>query len=286
MNFYDRNDDWQKMIKNKQYVIFMLLLVSIFNFTDHMIFSLLMEPIKIDLSLSDTQLGLLSGLAFAIFYCLLGLPIARWADRGNRVTIISIAIITWSGMTALCGLATNFVQILFCRIGVGAGEAGCTPPSHSLISDYYSRAERPKAMSFFMMGAPLGILVGYLLGGWINELYGWRTAFISLGIPGVVIGFLVKSTVMDPRTSKRSRHELGSYMDEKPELPPITNVVSALLGNTTFLHLAAALALMYFVGYGIGQWQPAYFIRVHGMQSGELGIWLAISGGLGGAIGV
>jgi len=264
----------------------MLLLVSIFNFTDHMIFSLLMEPIKIDLSLSDTQLGLLSGLAFAIFYCLLGLPIARWADRGNRVTIISIAIITWSGMTALCGLATNFVQILFCRIGVGAGEAGCTPPSHSLISDYYSRAERPKAMSFFMMGAPLGILVGYLLGGWINELYGWRTAFISLGIPGVVIGFLVKSTVMDPRTSKRSRHELGSYMDEKPELPPITNVVSALLGNTTFLHLAAALALMYFVGYGIGQWQPAYFIRVHGMQSGELGIWLAISGGLGGAIGV
>lgn len=269
---------------NKRYVISILLVVSVFNFTDHMIFALLMESIKAELLLSDTQLGFLSGLAFVVFYCTLGIPIARWADRSNRVTIIALSVAVWSAMTALCGMATSFFQLLLFRIGVGAGEAGCTPSSHSLIADYFSREQRPRAMSIFMMGAPLGVFFGYLLGGWINELYGWRTAFMVLGLPGVLLGLWVKLTIHEPRTAS-----VPNAVSDNPipkNIPPIFEIIKTLWLKRTFRHITIALSLLYFVGYGTSEWQPAFFMRTHAMQSGELGTWLAVIGGIGGAVGV
>lgn len=273
-------------MSNKRYLLALLLLVSLFNFTDHMIFALLMQSIKEDLFLSDTQLGLLSGLAFAVFYCTLGIPIARWADRGNRITIISISVAIFSAMTALCGLATGFTQLLLFRIGVGAGEAGCTPSSHSLISDYFSRANRAKAMSIYMMGAPLGMLVGYLVGGWVNELYGWRIVFLVLGVPGVILGVIVKLTLRDPRENLAVDKLSSQQEAQAVVLPSIAETLRALYQKRTFRHLTIALSLLYFVGYGTGQWQPAFFMRTHAMNSGELGIWLALTSGIGGTIGV
>ena len=266
-------------IDNKRYIVAILLAVSTFNFLDHQILALLMQPIKEDMSLSDSQLGFLSGIAFVIFYCTLGIPIARWADRGNRITIISLSVVIFSGMTALFGMATNFWQLLLCRIGVGIGEAGTTPPSHSLIADHFTAKERPQAMAFFMMGAPLGVVLGFFFAGWINELYGWRTAFFALGLPGVLLGLLVKLSLKDPREDRGknigSTIEIGNQSEA--EIPPsFTATLAILWQQKTYRYLLVALSLAYFIGYGLGQWIPAFFMRTHGLKSGELGTCLAV----------
>src|SRR4029077_107700 len=141
-----------------------------------------------------TQLGLLSGIAFALFYSVMGIPIARWADRGNRITIITLTTALWSAAVALCGMAGNFSQLLLIRVGVGVGEAGCVPPAHSLISDYFTRAERPRAASRYMLGVPFGLGFGYFAAGWLNELYGWRLTFLILSFPGLLLAVLAKFT--------------------------------------------------------------------------------------------
>ncbi|MDE0952865.1 MAG: MFS transporter, partial [Halioglobus sp.] len=171
----------------KHYVLIIMMLVYACNALDRQILSVLLEPIKQDLGLSDTQLGLLSGMGFALFYATMGVPIARWADRHSRVNLISVAIVLWSGMTALSGAASNFLQLGLARVGVGVGEAGCTPPAHSLIADYFESGERVRAMAIYSLGLPIGVALGYLLGGWINEIYGWRMAFICVGLPGLVL---------------------------------------------------------------------------------------------------
>src|SRR5262245_48633034 len=160
----------------RRYALILLLLVLTSSHVDRQILAILLEPIKHELVLSDTQLGFLSGIAFAIFYATLGIPIAMWADRGNRRNIITLALATWSGMTVLCGLAANFWQLALARIGVGIGEAGSSPPSHSMISDMYPPAERATAMGIFSLGVNFGLLIGFLVGGWINQWYGWRAA--------------------------------------------------------------------------------------------------------------
>jgi len=157
-----------------------------------------MQGIKQDLHLTDTQLGTLSGIAFALFYSVMGIPIARWADRGNRVNIVSLAAALWSVLVALCGLAQTFVQLLLLRIAVGVGEAGCIPPSNSLIADYFSREERPRALSIYLLGGPLSMVIGYFGVGWFNELYGWRIAFLMIGIPGVVVAAIARFTLRSP----------------------------------------------------------------------------------------
>ena len=164
-----------------QYVLGVLLVVYIFNFVDRQILAILAQSIKTDLGLTDTQIGLLSGLAFGIFYATLGIPIARLADRYSRVNIISICLAIWSAMTALSGLAGNFWQLLLARIGVGIGEAGGSPPSHSLLADYFPVNERATALGIYAIGIPVGILFGNLAGGWINEYFGWRNAFLVVG---------------------------------------------------------------------------------------------------------
>ncbi|MDA1075835.1 MAG: MFS transporter, partial [Proteobacteria bacterium] len=175
----------------RNYALFVLFLGYVVNFVDRSILSILIEPIKADLELTDTQLGFLGGLAFAVFYSTLGIPIAALADRWSRVKVLSIAIVIWSGMTAICGLATNFWQLLIARIGVGVGEAGASPPSHSLISDYFPLASRATALSIYALGIPIGSMVGNAVGGWGADTIGWRYTFMLVGLPGVAIAMLL-----------------------------------------------------------------------------------------------
>jgi predicted MFS family arabinose efflux permease len=184
---------------NIRYALWLLLAIYTLNFVDRQIVAVLGEDIKRDLSLTDTQLGLLGGLAFAVFYTVLGIPIARFAERGNRVGIISAALVVWSGFTALCGTAGNFVQILLYRFGVGVGEAGCTPPAHSLISDYVRPEKRASALALYSMGVPIGTFGGFAIGAIIAANYGWRAAFFIVGIPGIILGLLAFFTLKEPR---------------------------------------------------------------------------------------
>ena len=160
----------------RNYALGILVIVYTFNFIDRNILSILLQSIKTDLNLSDTSLGLLSGFAFAAFYATLGIPIAKYADRGNRRNLISISLAVWSLMTAISGLAQNFLHLLLARIGVGIGEAGCSPPAHSMISDYFPANKRSTALGIYSLGIPFGIMFGLFAGGWIDEMFGWRAA--------------------------------------------------------------------------------------------------------------
>src|SRR5215203_3792461 len=182
-----------------QYVMWLLLGIYIVNFLDRQVLNILSEDIKTELRLSDTQLGLLGGVAFALFYTVLGIPIARLAERKNRARIIGTSVFVWSGFTALCGQATSFWQLALCRFGVGAGEAGCTPPAHSLIVDYVPKERRASALAFYSMGTPIGTLAGLVLGGLVADAYGWRAAFLVAGVPGILFSILAFTTLKEPR---------------------------------------------------------------------------------------
>jgi predicted MFS family arabinose efflux permease len=197
----------------RQYALGVLVVVYTFNFIDRQILSILLEPIKAELGLSDGQLGLLAGFAFAAFYATLGIPIARYADRSNRRTLIAAALAIWSGMTALSGLAQNFWQLLVARIGVGVGEAGCSPPAHSMLADYYPATQRATALGIYSLGIPVGIMFGFVAGGWMNEFFGWRAAFFVVGIPGVLLAVLVRFTVQEP---ERGMSEGRSIIGNQP----------------------------------------------------------------------
>lgn len=266
--------------KYRRYVLGVLVVVYIFNFLDRQIVTILAEPIKNDLGLSDTQIGLMTGLAFAIFYTVLGIPIARLADRANRVTIISGALVIWSGMTALCGLAQNFAQILAARIGVGVGEAGCSPPAHSLIADYYPPNERSSALSIYALGIPIGSLLGLLAGGWVAEFYGWRMAFLVVGLPGVALAVVLKLTVMEPI---RGMSDPPSKTEATQ--PPLAHTIRTLISNRTIFHIAMGGALTSFVGYGLGQWLPAFFIRLHDMGIAQTATYYGLVNGIASMLG-
>lgn len=263
-----------------RYAVGILTVIYVFNFADRQILSILMQPIKQEMQLSDTQLGFLSGVAFALFYATLGIPIARLADQYSRVNIITICLSIWSLMTALSGLAGNFIQMLAARIGVGIGEAGGIPASHSLISDYVPVQYRSTAIGIFTLGVPLGLMTGYMLGGWIEQLYGWRAAFMALGIPGLVLAVILRLTLDEPR---RGHSQAG--VQTPTAQPSILQVARHMGSMRTFRHLAAAAALQGFAGYGILQWLPSFLHRSHHMASGEIGTWLALIIGIGGAIG-
>ena len=256
------------------YVLGLLTLVYALNFVDRQLLVILQEPIKAELGLSDTQLGLMSGLTFALFYTLCGLPIARWADSGVRRSIISLALGTWSFMTALSGLAQNYAQMLMARIGVGVGEAGCSPPAHSMISDIYPAEKRATSISIYSTGAHLGILLGFALGGWLGQVYGWRVAFIAAGLPGIVVAVVFRLTVSEPpRQSNQPGH------------PSLSSSLKQFWSLRSFRYLALGAGLQGFVGYGTGNWAASYFMRTFGVGTGELGLWLGLIAGLAGAAG-
>jgi MFS transporter, Spinster family, sphingosine-1-phosphate transporter len=265
----------------RNYLLTLLLVILAFNYVDRLTLGLVLQDIKADFDLSDTQLGLLSGIAFALFYSLLGIPIARWADRGNRVTIISLTTALWCVGLAVCGVAGNFVQLLLIRIGIAVGEAGCIPPAHSLIADHFTRAERPRAVSRYMLGGPLSALIGYILAGWLNEFYGWRITFILLSLPGLVLAALAWLTLREPRSQQHAR----SHTVHTRAQPGFMEVCRVLFANATFRSLLLAYAIMSFFNYGIVKWQPTFFVRTFGLETGEIGTWFAVTYGLGGLLG-
>ncbi len=266
--------------KSAYYALGVLTVVYSFNFIDRQLLAILQESIKADLGLSDGQLGLLTGFAFAVFYVTAGIPIARWADHSNRRNIVALALTIWSGMTALSGMAQNYAQLLAARVGVGVGEAGGSPPSHSMISDIFSPQRRASALGFYSMGVNIGILFGFLLGGWLNEFFGWRVAFMVVGIPGVLLAMVVRWTVAEP---------IRGLSDNKlvvSESTSFSQVLTVLWASKAFRHIAMGAALNAFVGYSTSNWTASFMIRSHGMSTGELGTWLALIIGFGGAVGV
>jgi MFS family permease len=264
-----------------RYALALLVVVYIFNFVDRSILAILLEDIKLEFSLSDTQLGFLSGIAFALFYTIMGIPIARWADRGSRKTIISIAVFTWSLMTALTGFAQNFGMLLAARIGVGIGEAGCTPPAHSMISDYFPLSRRATMLSVYSLGIPIGAGIGYLAGGWLTQWFDWRTAFIVVGLPGVLLALIVQWTLKEP--TRGAYDEIGSATAASE---PLGEVFRFMMSLRSFRHMAIGAALHAFYGYGSHAFLAAFFIRTHHISTGEIGSWLAGIGLTGGVIGV
>ncbi|REL25117.1 MFS transporter [Thalassotalea euphylliae] len=266
---------------SKYYALILLTIVYSFNFIDRQLLAILQEGIKADLGLSDGQLGLLTGFSFALFYVIAGIPIAKWADSGNRRNIISIAVFVWSFMTAISGFVQNYIQLLLARIGVGIGEAGCSPPSHSIISDIFPRESRAGAIGFYSTGVSIGILFGFLLGGWLNDVFGWRTAFLVVGAPGIILAVIVRYTLKEPL---RGLAENKVINEQSP--PSFKETLKLLMSRSSFVHMALGSALTAFVGYGFVNWSASFMLRSYEITTTELGVWLAMIIGVGGAIGV
>ncbi len=264
-------------------MLWVLLIVYIFNFLDRQIVNILAEPIKTDLGLTDTELGLLAGPAFAVFYALLGIPIARYADKDgtNRIRLISLALAIWSAMTAVCGLAQNFVQLLFARIGVGIGEAGCTPAAHSLISDSVEPAKRSSAIAFYGMGVPIGSLLGLIIGGIVNDLYGWRAALMLVGLPGLLLALVVLFVLREPRHLK----PVVEASAAKPVQLSTREALSEIFASRAFVYILIASSVVAFLGYGKALWTISFFIRSHGLSTTEAGLSMAVVLGVAGVFG-
>ena len=245
-------------------VLLLLLLAYIFNFIDRQIIGILAVPIKAELGLSDRQLGLMGGVAFALFYSTLALPIAWFADRKSRIAIISASVAIWSLFTAACGLAQNFWQLFLSRMGVGVGEAGGVAPSYSLIADYFPPASRARALAFFSLGIPIGSSLGIFFGGWIATSIDWRAAFIIVGLAGLPIALLLRVFVPEPIRG-------ATDLAPAPAAPPFLEVMATLAGNPSFWLLSFGAASCSLLGYGLIFWLPALFTRSFGLSLGEIG---------------
>ena len=265
-------------MRYRNYILLMLTLVYVFNFVDRQLLVILQESIKKQLQLSDTQLGMLSGFTFAIFYVTMGIPIARLADKGNRRNIVTASLGLWSLMTACSGLARNFIQLLLARIGVGVGEAGGSPPAHAMLSDYFPAEKRSTALSIYSTGIYFGILVGFLMGGYLNQRLGWRMAFFVVGIPGILFGLLFYATVREP---VRGATDIGTAGGGES----FGRVLKVLYSSKTFVWLALATGLHVFCIYGLLNWAPSFLARLHGMKGPQIGAALGPIFGIGGAVG-
>jgi MFS family permease len=258
----------------RAYALFALTVVYTFNFVDRGMISVTQEALKKDLGISDFDLGLLGGPAFAILYTLLGVPIARLAESKNRITIVAVGAAVWSVMTAACGAAANFMQLLTARVGVGIGEAACVPPSQSIIGDYYPSNRRATAIGIYSLGIPFGSMIAAIAGGIIVQHFGWRAAFLALGLPCLLAALLLKVTVREPPRSG---------LAAKP--PSFAATIKILAGKKSFWHMAAAGALMSFVGYGTAQFLVSYSMRNYGVSNQEASFALGIVAGFAVALG-
>ncbi|MDB2364480.1 MFS transporter [Luminiphilus sp.] len=261
-------------------VLVMLTLVYTFNFIDRQILVILQEPIKADLGLSDAQLGLLTGFSFALVYVTAGIPIAWLADRANRRNIVAASLAFWSLMTAMSGLVQNYGQLLVARLGVGVGEAGGTPPAHSMISDYFPPSSRGTALSFYSMGIYIGVLFGFAAGGWIAENFGWRNAFFVIGIPGILYAFAVLWVVKEPKRGHFDPAGAGA-----PAQSSLSETMAGLRRRPTFWYLSVGCAFSAFISYGNGNFMPSFLMRNHGLSLTEVGVILGLISGLSGAAG-
>jgi MFS family permease len=266
--------------RSRHYALAILLVIYTFNFIDRQILSILIEPVKQELGLSDTQIGLLTGFAFALFYATLGIPIARLADRSSRRNLVAASVGIWSAMTALCGVAQNFWHLLAARIGVGVGEAGCSPPAHSMIADLYPAHQRATALGIYSLGIPFGIMFGLFAGGVINDLFGWRAAFFVVGLPGLILAVVMRFSVVEPL---RGAAEGRIASDNQPS---IRETLTYLIAKKSFRHLSFAAALTAFVGYGFIVWAPSFLIRSYGLTTSEVGTQFGLILGVAGGIGI
>jgi len=262
----------------KNYALVLLLIIYTSNYVDRQILNILLEPIKADLGASDTQMGFLAGTVFAIFYATLGMPIAMAADRFNRRNIVAAALTIWSFMTVLCGFAGQFWQLALTRIGVGVGEAGGSPPSHSMIADMFPQERRSTALSIFALGVPFGILIGFMIGGRINDWLGWRWAFIIVGAPGLLLALLTMLTLREP-----PRGHSDFHVDDG-ETPTFGEVCRFIWSQRSLVHIIMGCTLAAFVGYAGVTWAGAFFIRTHGMTVSQVGDALALIIGIVGGI--
>ncbi len=274
----------------RYYVLGILILIYMLNFLDRQIIGILAAPLKAEFNLSDTQFGLLGGLAFALLYSTLAIPIAWLADRFSRVWIMTGALTLWSGFTALCGLAGGFGSLFLCRMGVGIGEAGGVAPAYSLIADYFPKSQRARALAAYAFGIPLGMAAGTLVGGLLAATYGWRTAFIVVGVLGVLVAPVLRLTVKDPKRGGLDIEPAAPVAApvQTPKAPPFKEVVRTLAPKPSFWLLAFGAASSSVCGYGVAAWLPSFFMRSFGLTlsqtawyysaivlvGGVAGIWL------------
>jgi predicted MFS family arabinose efflux permease len=261
------------------YVLGVLFTAYVINFIDRQVLSVFIGPIKEEFGVSDTAMGLLVGFAFALFYTFAGIPIARWADRGDRRLIISLGLAVWSAMTVASGLARNFLQLALARFGVGVGEAAGTPPAHSLISDYFPPSKRATALGIYSWGVYVGSAIAYLGGGYLRANFDWRTAFFVLGIPGLLFALVVRLTVREP---PRGYSEQASG---RAATSTLKETLDHLLGCRAWVYLIIGSSLLSIMGYGVLMWGYEFFGRVHEMSPMDIGVWMAVIVGLGGSLG-
>lgn len=264
------------------WTLLLLLFVYTMSFTDRQVIAILIQPIKQEFGVSDTAMGLLSGLAFALFYSVLGVPFARYADRANRRNFVACCCGAWSAMTALCGAAAGFWSLALARVGVAVGEAGGTPPSISMVADHYPSGQRGRAMSVYMLGPQLGIVFGLALGGWIAHRYGWRSAFLWMSVPGVIAAVLLRFTGVEPR---RGQWEGAAVPTSQSAAVRFNELVRDLWHSPAFMRVTLAGLVLGFAGYGIGIWTPSFLVRSHGMTLKDAGAVMGILGGLAAVIG-
>ncbi len=263
----------------RRYAMVILAIVYMFNFIDRQILGILLPQIREEFGVSDAYLGFLTGTAFALFYVTLGVPIAQYADRCNRRNLIAISVALWSAMTAVSGMAANIWHLTAARIGVGIGEAGCSPPAHSMIADYFPPEKRSTAMGFYTLGISAGIMTAYLAGGWVAQNVGWRETFFVVGIPGLLLAVIVRFTVVEP---KRGASESRTASGQRPRL---SEVVRFLAARRSFIHMATAAGLSSFVGYSVIGFLPSFMVRSFDMGLASLGLWLGLILGISGGAG-
>ncbi|MGF0237406.1 spinster family MFS transporter [Rhodococcus sp. IEGM1300] len=260
------------------YALFVLASIYVFNYIDRQLMAILIEPVKLEFGISDTDIGLLSGVTFAVFYTVFGFPLGRLSDRIGRKPVIAFSCIAWSLMTMLCGMAGNFLTLVLARVGVAVGEAGGTAPSVAMVSDLYPAHRRSTALSVLMLGSSLGAIVGLGLGGWIAQHHGWRYAFLLIGSPGIFLGLLLLLTVRAPNRVAA----LGTA--SAPQDGWFKTLVE-LFRVPSFLWLVLTGGAAAIAGYAIGTWSPSFLIRSHGLNVQQAGFLVGVVGGGGATIG-
>jgi MFS family permease len=271
-----QTDAATKPSTRRYYVLGVLTIVYALNFLDRTIFNVLIEPIKKEFALSDTTMGLLAGFGFVLFYSLLGIPIARLADRLNRRNIVAIALAFWSAMTFLCGMAQTVTTLTLARIGVGIGESAGSPASQSIVADLFDKNERPRALGIYAIGTYLGIFLGYFIGGYVNQRYGWRMAFFTAGLPGIALAAVLWLTVAEPRRGA---------MAETFTPEPIGPTLGFLASQQSFVIVLIGFCLTTYTNYATAAWIPPFLARVHHLSSAEIGTYAGTFKGLAGMAG-
>jgi MFS family permease len=268
------------------YVLALLTICYVANVVDRsQVLAASLQAIKREFNATDAQLGILSGLPFAIFYSFLGIPLAAWADRSSRRNVLAWSCALWSAATGVCGLAVNFAMLFVARVGTAIGEAGGSPPSHSLISDYFPKLKRGTAFSIYALAVPVGTSIGAAVGGWGTQHLGWRATFYLVGFPGIALALLVRATVIEaPRgyADFGPSATSGQAAVRAAKAPPVFDVLSFMFKRPSFVHLSLAAALHSVVWYASGAFNNAFFQRSHALTAAQAGYWISLFSAVGG----